>query len=62
MIQIRNVPPEVHEQLRSRAKASGRTLSDYLLDEIRRIAVLPTLNEWVELVRADEPVRLRTPA
>lgn len=40
-IQIRNVPDQVHKTLRSRAAAAGVSLSDYLLDEVRRIAERP---------------------
>ena len=45
MIQIRNVPDELHRQLKSRAAVAGMSLSDYLLNEIRRVAERPTLDE-----------------
>jgi antitoxin FitA len=45
MIQIRNVPDELHRRLKSRAALAGMSLSDYLLDEIRRVAERPTLEE-----------------
>jgi plasmid stability protein len=45
MIQIRNVPDALHRQLKSRAALAGMSLSDYLLDEIRRAAERPTLDE-----------------
>jgi len=45
MVQIRNVPDELHRQLKSRAALSGMSLSDYLLGEIRQIAARPTLDE-----------------
>lgn len=45
MIQIRNVPDGLHRQLKSRAALAGMSLSDYLLDEIRRVAEKPTLDE-----------------
>lgn len=53
-IQIRNVPPELHRKLKARAAEAGMTLSDYLLDELRRLADTPTLKEWVERVRSRE--------
>jgi antitoxin FitA len=34
MIQIRNVPEELHRELKSRAARAGMTLTDYLLREI----------------------------
>ena len=42
MIQIRNVPDLLHRELKSRAALAGRSLSDYLLDEIRQLAERPT--------------------
>jgi len=48
MIQIRNVPPELHRTLKVRAAQSGMTLSDYLLAEIEHIAALPTPEEFKE--------------
>ena len=57
-IQIRNVPPELHRTLKARAAQAGMTLSDYLLDEVRQLAELPTLREWVREVRAGPLVDL----
>lgn len=37
-IQIRNVPEDVHAELRRRAAEAGESLSDYVLDELRRTA------------------------
>jgi plasmid stability protein len=45
MIQIRNVPDTLHRQLKSRAALAGMSLSDYLLQEMRRLAERPTLDE-----------------
>jgi plasmid stability protein len=45
MIQIRNVPPDLHRKLKSRAALAGQSLSDYLLAEIRRTAARPTFEE-----------------
>jgi len=45
MIQIRNVPDELHRRLKSRAALAGMSLSDYLLNEIRQVAERPTLDE-----------------
>ncbi len=41
MIQIRNVPDDVHRALRARAAAAGVSLSNYVLDEIVRVAARP---------------------
>jgi antitoxin FitA len=56
MIQIRNVPDELHRTLKVRAAKAGMTLSDYLLSEIELIARKPSLHEWLEKVSQDEPV------
>ena len=40
-IQIRNVPDDVHRVLRTRAAEAGQSLSDYLLDELARVAERP---------------------
>ena len=48
MIQIRNVPDALHHRLKSRAALEGRSLSDYLLAELRRVAERPTLGELRE--------------
>lgn len=45
MIQIRNVPDNLHRRLKARAALAGMSLSDYLLSEIRRVAERPTLDE-----------------
>jgi plasmid stability protein len=45
MIQIRNVPDDLHRHLKSRAALSGVSLSDYLLTELRQIAERSTLDE-----------------
>jgi len=45
MIQIRNVPDALHRRLKARAAMAGMSLSDYLLDEIRRAAERPTPDE-----------------
>ncbi|MGH3561625.1 MAG: FitA-like ribbon-helix-helix domain-containing protein [Mycobacterium sp.] len=43
VIQIRNVPDAVHRTLRTRAAAAGVSLSDYLLDELTRVAERPAV-------------------
>jgi antitoxin FitA len=61
MIQIRNVPDELHRALKVRAAQAGMTLSDYLLSEIEQIAEKPTLAEMMERLRRREPVELDEP-
>lgn len=61
MIQIRNVPDELHRTLKVRAAKAGMTLSDYLLSEIELVAKKPTLAEMMERLRNREPVELDEP-
>ena len=61
MIQIRNVPDELHRELKARAARTGMTLSDYLLAELRALAVRPTMQEWLARSEAWEPVQVSEP-
>ncbi|HQT47567.1 MAG TPA: hypothetical protein PLY97_10135 [Acidocella sp.] len=45
MIQIRNVPDELHRRLKARAALAAMSLSEYLLNEIKLVAERPTLAE-----------------
>jgi antitoxin FitA len=58
MIQIRNVPDELHRDLKVRAARSGMTLSDYLLAELRALAVRPTMQEWLTQSESWTPVEV----
>jgi antitoxin FitA len=58
MIQIRNVPDEVHRALKVRAAREGMSLSDYLLREMTKVVERPTLDEFFRRVRQREPVVL----
>jgi antitoxin FitA len=56
MVQIRNMPDDMHRVLKARAAKQGVSLSDYLLAELRQIAALPTLDEMRERLRGRTPV------
>lgn len=60
-IQIRDVPPETSRQLKARAAAAGRSLSDYLLIELNRLAARPTRPELRDRIEARGRIQL-TPA
>jgi plasmid stability protein len=45
MIQLRNVPDDLHRKLKARAAMQGMSLSDYLISIIRSSAERPTMNE-----------------
>lgn len=61
-VQIRNVPTELHRRLKVRAATAGMSLSDYLLQELRRSAEAPTMEEFLERVRARPAVRSKRSA
>ena len=58
MVQIRNMPDDMHRILKSRAVLAGMSLSDYLLAELRRSAEAPTLAEMRARLAADGPTEL----
>lgn len=63
MIQIRNVPDELHREAKVRAARAGMTLSAYLLREIQRSLEAPDIEELMERLGALEPIHpTETPA
>lgn len=60
LIQVRNVPDDVHRTLKSRAALAGVSLSDLVLAEITRAAGTPTPGELDARIRARRPVPLTT--
>jgi plasmid stability protein len=59
MVQIRNVPADLHRQLKARAALEGMSLSDYLLREARRAVERPTLEEIQQRLARRARVRPR---
>ena len=51
MIQIRNVPEELHRSLKERAAREGTTLSDLILSDLPRLAHRPSPEELLERIR-----------
>jgi len=58
MIQIRNVPDALHRKLKARAAMAGVSLSDYLLNEIRHVAEVPTIEELQKRLASRSTVTL----
>jgi plasmid stability protein len=56
MIQIRNVPDDVHKALKIRATKEGMSLSEYLLREVTKVAEKPSLEEVLERIRWRGPI------
>jgi plasmid stability protein len=62
MIQIRNVPDDVHRRLKLRAVEEGLTLSDLLAQAARQLAERPTLAQMRARILRRERVTLPKPA
>jgi antitoxin FitA len=60
MIQLRHVPDEMHRRLKARAALEGLSLSDYLLQEVRKVAERPTVRELRSRLAARAPVAVTT--
>jgi len=59
LVQVRDVPVDVHRTLKLRAVASGRSLSEYLRAELGRLAALPTPDEVRARLHRRTPVKVR---
>ncbi len=58
MVQIRNMPDDLHRKLKSRAAQAGMSLSDYLISEASRWSDGPTVEELRARMAARKPVHL----
>jgi plasmid stability protein len=56
MLQIRNIPDDLHRALKERAARDGTTMSELVLRELPRIARQPSPDQLMALVRGREPV------
>ncbi|MDO8562287.1 MAG: hypothetical protein Q7S25_00425 [Candidatus Limnocylindria bacterium] len=56
LVQIRQVPEQVHRTLKARAAQSGTSLSEYLRAELARLAALPTPEEILARLHGRSPV------
>jgi hypothetical protein len=56
MIQIRNVPDELHRTLKERAAREGTTLSDLILRELPRVVRSPSPEQLLDRMRSRTPV------
>ena len=62
MIQVRDVPDELHSTLKARAALEGMSLSDFIKRELERAAERPTMREWLERARQAKPIPARRSA
>jgi plasmid stability protein len=61
-IQLRNVPDDLHRTLKARAALAGLSLSEYLIQEVQRLAQRPTAEEMRDRLSRRSPVTLARPA
>ncbi len=54
VIQVRDVPPEVHRRLKARAAEQGRTLSDLVREQLEEAARRPSMGEMLDRLRVRE--------
>jgi hypothetical protein len=54
-IQVKNVPEDLHDALRARAKQEGMSVSEYLLRLLQRDLSRPSQREWLESLKRLEP-------
>ena len=59
MVQVRNVPDDLHRELKARAALAGMSMSDYLLQELRRSLERPTRKELLRRLAKRAPARPR---
>ena len=57
MVQIRDVPDEVHGVLKARAAREGMSLSDFIKRELQRTAVRPSMQEWLDRTQQAKPIQ-----
>ena len=56
MIQIRNVPDALHRTLKARAALEGKSLSDYLREELELLAARPTIDSLQRRIAERAPI------
>lgn len=56
IVQVRDIPDDVHAVLTARARAQGMSLSEYLRAELARIAARPSVDEWLTRLQATPPM------
>ena len=48
MIQVRNVPDEIHRQVKARAALAGMSMSEFILQELKRVIERPSRGELLD--------------
>jgi plasmid stability protein len=61
-LQVRNGPDDVHRRLKVRAAEQGRSLSELVLEELRRSLERPTRQDLLDRIAAREPFEVDSAA
>lgn len=61
MIQIRNVPRDIHRRVKARAALEGLSLSEFALRELRKAIERPSREELLERIAAEPSANLEPP-
>jgi plasmid stability protein len=59
MVQIRDVPDQVHRTLKARAAREGMSLSDFIKRELEHSVQRPTMREWLDRTAQFKPILTR---
>lgn len=59
MIQIRNVPEQVHRTLKARSALAGKSLSDLILEELVAMAAVPSEAQLRAQLDSAEPFKMK---
>ncbi len=60
-LQIKDLPDDVHDELRRRAHMAGGSMRDYVLRLILADQAVPSREEWLARIRARPRIDLDTP-
>jgi plasmid stability protein len=58
MIQVRNVPDEVHRTLKARAALAGKSLSELVLEELTAMTAVPSEAELKKQLEKAKPFKM----
>ena len=58
-LQVKNLPEDLHEQLRERADTEGTSISEIVLAAIRRELSRPRMQIWLDEISRDAPTQVK---
>ena len=56
IIQVRGISAGTHKRLKAKARKEGKSLSEYLREELELLADQPSLDDWLDRIASREPV------